>query len=563
MARHPDRAAARAACRSSYGVAASWILAAALCACGGGESPSPRTEAASAAAKETPRPGGTLRIALENPTSLDPARTDDVYEATIVNQIFSGLVQLDANLNVLPDLAQSWTISRDRLVFRFDLRQDATFHNGRPVTADDFVYSFTRLLDSKRVQFAIIQGYLFKVKGVEDFVQGRAKTISGIRALDPHTLEITLAEPYPSFLSVLTMDQAKVLPAEEVKRLGAERFGREPVGSGPFRLAEWVPGKHACLVAYPDYFGDRPFLDSLLFVHDPEGESDWRKPAFLAHDLDLLEIRDKELSDILSQGDYRVMRRPELSVEFLGFNVEHPIFRDRRVRRAVAMAIDRKALKRFSGRGFETPVGILPPGIPGFTPDSKVLPHDPEAARALLAEAGYSADNPLVMPLMTASRSRYAVARDSIVIASLAEAGIQVDLQQVTWGEFDHAISDRTAAALELTWIADLPDPDSFLYTLFVSGGASNFFNYASPSVDSLLETGCRNVDQVARLDLYREAEQAILDDAAMIPLFNVIALYVLQPCVHGVELSPFGISSIPMERIWVDREPGDLHARL
>jgi ABC-type transport system substrate-binding protein len=298
-------------------------------------------------------------------------------------------------------------------------------------------------------------------------------------------------------------------------------------------------------------------------VHDPDGQSDWRKPAFLDHQLDLLEIRDKELSEILSRGDYRVMRRPELSVEFMGFNVQHPIFRDRKVRRAVAMAIDRSALKRFAGRGFETPVGLLPPGIPGFTPDSKVLAHDPEGARALLAEAGYDETHPLRMPLMTASRSRYAVARDSIVIASLAEAGIQVELQQVTWGEFDQAISDRTAAALELTWIADLPDPDSFLYTLFVSGGAANFFNYANPAVDSLLETGCRDVDQVARLQLYREAEKAILDDAAMIPLFNVIALYVLQPCVHGVELSPFGISSIPMERIWVERETGELNARL
>jgi ABC-type transport system substrate-binding protein len=544
------------------------VAAAGLGGCG--DSPPRDAASAGSSAKTTagkspgpPRPGGTLRVALENPTSLDPARTDDVYEATIVNQVFSGLVQLDANLNVLPDLAQSWTISRDRLVFRFDLRRDATFHNGRQVTAEDFVYSFARLLDPKRVQPGIIQDYLFKVEGVAAFVAGRTPAISGIRALDPFTLEIRLAEPYPSFLSVLTMDQAKVLPREDLERLGPDRFGREPVGSGPFRLAEWIPGKRACLVAYPGYFGDGPHLDSLLFVHDPEGQADWRKPAFLAHDLDLLEIRDKELSDILAQGDYHVMRRPELSVEFMGFNVEHPIFKDRRVRRAVAMAIDRRALRKFAGRGFDTPAGLLPPGIPGFTPDSKLLPHDPEEARRLLAEAGYDREHPLRMPLMTASRSRYAVARDSIVIASLAEAGIEVGLKHVTWGEFDRAIGDRTAAALQLTWIADLPDPDSFLYTLFVSGGSSNFFNYANPSVDSLLETGCRDVDQVARLALYREAEKIILEDAAMIPMFNVLALYVLQPYVHGVELSPFGISSIPMERIWLEPEEGSSHAGL
>lgn len=519
-------------------------------------------DGADLAAARTPRQGGTLRIALERPMSLDPAGTDDVYEATVVNQIFSGLVQLDANLNMLPELAQSWTISRDWLTYRFELRRDARFHNGRPVVAGDFVYSFTRLLDPKRVRPGIIQDYLLKIEGAEAYREGRVDSVFGLRALDAHTLEIHLEQPYPSFLSVLTMDQAKVVPREDVERLGAEEFGRHPVGSGPFRFDLWDPASVIRLLANRNYFGPPPNIDTLLFVQPPETDDDWRKPAFLAGDLDLIEVREQELGSMKSQGNFRVIRRPELSMEFLGFNLRHPLLGDVRVRRAVAMAINRTSLKAVAGQGFDAPAGLLPPGLPGFSPKSKVLPYDPEGARRLLAQAGYNAAHPLRLPLMTASRTAYAAARDSVVVASLNRVGIQVDLQHVTWDEFDRALMTRSLAAFQLSWIADLPDPDSFLYSLFVSGGASNFFAYSNTTVDSLLDEGCRDLDQVARLNEYRRAEQMILDDAPIVPLFNTIGLYLLQPDVRGVELSPFGICSVPMDHIWLDGAARSLHAQ-
>lgn len=511
----------------------------------------------------TPRRGGTLRIALERPMSLDPAGTDDVYEATVVNQIFSGLLRLDANLNVLPELAQSWTISRDWLTYRFDLRQDARFHNGRPVVAQDFVYSFSRLLDPKRVRPGIIQDYLLKIEGAEAYREGRVDSVAGLRALDAHTLEIHLDQPYPSFLSVLTMDQAKAIPREAVERMGAEAFGRHPVGSGPYRFDLWDPATEIRLLANPDYFGGRANIDTLIFVQPPSTDDDWRKPAFLAGKLDLIEVREQELASMMAQGNYRVIRRPELSMDFLGFNLQHPLLRDVRVRRAMAMAIDRTALKAVAGQGFEAPSGLLPPGLPGFSPRSKVVPYDPDHARRLLAEAGYSTEHPLHLPLMTGSRTAYAEARDSVVVASLKAVGVQVDLQHVTWDEFDKALMTRRLAAFQLSWIADLPDPDSFLYSLFVSGGASNFFAYSDAGVDSLLDEGCRNLDQVARLNEYRQAEVKILKDAPIVPLFNTVGLYLLQPDVRGVELSPFGICSVPMDHIWLDGTTRSLHARL
>ena len=171
-------------------------------------------------------------MALEGFDGLDPAITDDAYEATVITQLFSGLVRADADLNVLPDVAQSWRISSDGLEYIFSLRECARFHNGRPITAPDFIYSFSRLLDPKSVSPGIIQDYLIIVDGAEEVAHGHTKTVRGLTAPDPYTLVIRLAKPYPSFLSVLCMDQAKVVPREEVERLGPAEFGRRPVGSG-------------------------------------------------------------------------------------------------------------------------------------------------------------------------------------------------------------------------------------------------------------------------------------------------------------------------------------------
>jgi len=501
---------------------------------------------------EAPVPGGQLRIPHEIPASLDPAMTDDAYEATIVNQVFDGLVQWDDDLNLQPDIAYSWVISPDGLHYEFKLRPNARFHNGRTVTAQDFVYSFTRLFNRTQVEPTIIQDYLDVVQGVDEYRDGSVDYILGFEALDDLTLSIRLARPYPSFMAVLCMDQAKVVPREEVERWGAE-FGRHPVGTGPFRISTWDADRRLVLGRNPAYFGTA-YLDSLVFVSYPSGDEDRIKEDFLAGRLEAREVRPDERAGLLRQKDFRIISRPELSLEFLGFNAKLPPFDRPEARRAVSLALNRTWMREVAGGGFDDPAGILPPGIPGYTPESKILPQDLDRARALVKSLGYGPGHPMPFVLYTASHSEHAQARDSSLVRSLERVYIVPDIRRVNWTELDSRITGQTAPSFFLTWIADLPDPDTFLFTLFESDGPYNIFAYHNVEVDSLLAAGRNERVAARRMESYRRAERLILEDAPMLPLFNFLTSIAFQPAVRGVEMSPFGMSSIPMEKIWITR---------
>jgi peptide/nickel transport system substrate-binding protein/oligopeptide transport system substrate-binding protein len=202
-----------------------------------------------------PQRGGTYRAALPwQPRNLDPAFSTDIYSVTIIQQVFDGLVQFDQNLNVVPALASTWRVSADGLVYTFTLRQDARFHNGRSVTAGDFVYSFTRILDPRQNPSAL--SFFEKIQGADAYSRGKARAVSGLKAPDPYTLEITLKEPFAPFLSVLAMKSSKVVPREVVERADKD-FARHPLGTGPFRLESFQPDR-IVLAANPDNFEGAP-----------------------------------------------------------------------------------------------------------------------------------------------------------------------------------------------------------------------------------------------------------------------------------------------------------------
>ena len=507
-------------------------------------------------APPTPRNGGSFHLMVESPGTVDPSLVDDVYEACIANQIYDGLLELDVHLNPVPAIAREWSVSRDGLEYTFLLRSDVRFHNGRNVTASDVVYSFTRIFGRDRTDFGIGGTYLRKIDGVEDYVARRASRIRGLRAVNDTTLVIRLAAPYGSFLSVLAMDQAKVVALEEMDARAAGKDVR-PIGTGPFVWdhVEVDPVNPALVLrANPDFRGGRPHLDEIVFHTPHDYNVDMAAEALFDGRITMCDLPGSWRARFESDKRFRIVHRPELSFSFVGFHVDRPPFADVRVRRALAHAIDRDRIAKVDPTGRITAVGILPPGMFAYSPETKALSYDPDEARRLLADAGYPGGRGLPpVDYHQANRGEAGRAADAILAENLKAVGLEVRFHYSDWERFNADIDSGRLPCLGLTWVADVPDPDSFLASLFLSNGAYNMFGYSNPEVDALLVAGSGMRSTRERADVYRRAERLILNDVPVVPLYNIENTFAVRADVHDVLVTPFGLGNLAMEKIWLD----------
>lgn len=332
--------------------------------------------------------GGVYRRPLGNdPSTLDPARIRDIYSLSVARQVLDGLVQFDQTLTITPALAQYWKASRDGLTWTFMLRKGVKFHHGREVTAEDVVYSFTRILDPQVKSGAA--DLFANIKGAREFREGRAKTVSGLSALDRHTVQVILDEAPVPFVSVLAVGHAKIVPKDVVEQQ-RDAFGTHPIGTGPFRFSRWERGKEIVLEANRDYFDGPPKLARVVYRIFPGENFAAMYEEFERGNLEDTPIPTQEYRRILAEGNHIYIKRPMQSVRFYGFNTRVKPLDDRRVRQAIIYAIDRGALVEevLLGR-YILAHGILPPGTQGFNPKVKGYPYDPQRSRELLAEAGY------------------------------------------------------------------------------------------------------------------------------------------------------------------------------
>jgi oligopeptide transport system substrate-binding protein len=504
-----------------------------------------------------PPNGGTYRRPLGNdPASLDPARITDHYAVAIANQIFDSLVEFDAHLNVLPALAQSWSASRDGLTWTFNLRQGVFFHNGREVTAEDVVYSLSRLLDpavgSPRSWF------LDKIKGASDFQSGTTKHLEGIQAVDRYTVKFVLSEPFAPFISTLGLPHTSVIPREEVERREAE-FASAPVGTGAFRFVRWERGREIILEANERYFRRRPGLDRVQFVIFPGNVESDMLQAFQRGELEESPIPPESRRELLDAGKYHVIRKPLLGIRLLGFNIERPPFRQREVRQAFNYAIDKVRMNQeIQGDRFTVARGILPPGMPGYNPEVQGYSYQPDKAKTLLTQAGHPGGKGLE-PVALASVGKSAEARQEsqAVQQYLAAIGVQVDVQEFNdWPTFRKALKLGELQMFRYGWYADNPDPDNFLYPLFHSQSQENNFRYRNPRVDDLLDKARRETNDLRRVKLYREAEQLIMNDAPGVMLLHQTYEGLFQPYVEGIEVNALGGPYILMWKIRL--KPGE-----
>ncbi len=499
----------------------------------------------------TPRRGGVFRTLMNSlPSTLDPAQSDDVYVKAVVNQLFDGLINLDSNLRPMPAIAQYWEISPDKLHYRFFLRRGVRFHNGREVTSDDFVYSFHRVLDGSTVENSPGRDALHVIRGADDLESGGAGEIAGIRAVDPYTLEIDLEHPHQGFLSMLASDNLKVVPSEEVERGDADDFGKHPVGTGPFRIASWGEAE-IVLSRFDGYFGTPALLDEIRYVSpDVLPETPDYFSRFEAGRLDLVPAPLDRLAAIESACRYPILRRRDPALFFVGFNVEIPPFDDRRVRLAVAHAIDRDRLLSQQPSVLTKATGLIPPGFFGYSPKDRSIPFDPAAAKRLLAESGHPDGKDLpVIPLYTSSNSEI----EQSVVRNLQNVGMRVKINTIHWFRLKRALNEGFAPMFSLGYLGDVTEADDFFFTLYHSKGSSNYFHYRRPEVDSLIDRSVATEDSRVRYRMCRDIEERVIEDVPIVPLIHAGEVYVLQPDVRGFTLGPFGLGDVPFEQVWFD----------
>ncbi len=500
-----------------------------------------------------------LRIAVpSDPRSLDPAIAYDVVTWPLVRTLFHGLVDYDDDLNLVPWHARSWTISEDGRTITFKLRQDIRFSNGRPITSEDFAYSLQRILNPAVKSPG--QGFYRNIAGARAFQDGSADRVSGLRTPDLETLEIELVQPDLPFLYCIAMPFAYAVPREEVERHGDE-FGRYPVGSGPFTLARWQRGTGLRLEKNPGYYrADDIRLEAIDLMVG--GDETLHMMMFERGELDIASVTSTGIPDadfirvmndpVLSK---RVAHQPLNAIQYLSMNTELPPFDNVNVRRAVNHAIDRKRIVGLiSDRGIPAR-GVLPPGMPGFNEALTGYDHDPEKARTLLEEAGFSEG--FTTELMVTAQSGIDSKIGQAVQQDLAEVGITVEIRPVTGPTRIEATGRRGAVPFAtFGWYQDYPDPSNFLDVLLNGNRitevhSTNVAFYDNERVNALLNEASSSTDQGHRLALYQEAERLIVDDAPWVFLYYPQMYLLRQPWLKGLKLNP--VWPIRYELMWVE----------
>jgi oligopeptide transport system substrate-binding protein len=496
--------------------------------------------------------GGPYRkFLLQEPLTLDPAFLTDVYATSLAQQLFDGLVQFDADLNVVPSIAKFWEASHDGLVWTFHLRQGVKFHHGREVNAEDFVYTFTRLLHPRT---ASPRSWLLeRVQGAKQFLASAAEGVEGLQALDAYTLQITLSQPYAPFISILGMAQTKVLPREEVERLGAD-FGHQPVGTGAFRFVKWVAGEEIILEANEAYYEGRPFLDQLHYRINTNRQA--ALDEFERGTLEDAVLLTHQQVSLSTDPRFKFFRKPLLATLFLLLETRYEPLSNPKVRQAINYAINRETINNIRQNRFVQARGILPLGMPGYNPDLVGYAYDLSRARQLLADAGYPEGKDLPpLELWTSTTSDTALQEHEGIKQDLERLGLKVELLTAEdWKHYNTAVlGKRPGAMYRYVWYADFPDPDTFLFTLFHSQSPGNYANYSNPAVDRLLEQARSEGDYLKRIQLYRQAEKRIMEDAPVVNLVYYTFETLFQPYVQGIALNALGERYIPMKKIWLD----------
>ena len=491
---------------------------------------------------------GTFRRLWADPPTLDPHLCGDTTSAFIVAELYSGLVALDTELNIVPDIAESWDISQDGKRYVFHLRENAKFHDGSLVTAQDFKWSLERA-SSPDTESPLAETYLGDIVGVKDLLNNRANQIAGVKVIDKRTLEITIDAPKAYFLAKLTYPTSYVLDQDNVEK-GGRNWTDNPNGTGPFKLSEYKIGERIILEPNEYYYRSKAKLDKVV-LNLAGGQS---MAMYENGEIDITGVGLADLDRVLDTANpissELVIAPPEFSVYYIGFHTDQPPFDDIKFRQALNYSVDKELIAKELYSDLVVPAyGILPPGMPGYNSKLKGMRFDPEKAKELIAQSKYS--DPATRPriIITSPGTGGAPSLDVEVVTQMWEKtlGVQVEIQNVEWATYLQDLNkQRLQVFAGIGWQADYPDPQNFLDVLFFSKSELNHGAYSNPAVDDILEKARVESNIGTRMGLYNKAEEVIMNDAAWLPLWFGAERYVLiKPYVKGYKMTPLTLSKL------------------
>ena len=470
--------------------------------------------------------------------TADVQKTSKDYEVpfNIFDRLVDVEVDADGNSKIVPSLAESWDISDDGLEYTFHLRQGVKFHNGNDFTAEDVAYTFHRMLT---VEGGVNTEFIDQIKGADELLAGETDTLEGVEVVDDYTIKVTLKEPFAGFLASISSLGVSIYDSEATEAAG-DQFGMDPavtVGTGPFEFASWSFNNQLVLTRNEDYWKGASGLPGVVIKIIPDTET--QSMMFESGELDILDLDYAADSVDRFTETYpdQIVQGPRVGIVYFTMNFNKEPFQDVRVRKAVQMSIDRQAIldALYGGRG-QVEQGIFPHGLIGFNPDQEEIKYDPEAAKALLAEAGYADGFDMEIAADSSASDTMTMALE-IVSDQLAEVGIRAEIKNYDESTWLETRKSGELGSFMSTWSADYNDPDNFIYTFFGNEEKTRIrsINYPDTEVMERVAKARTIVNEDERLAEYKALEEKIIhEDAAWVPMFSRLHLFAVSKRVQG-----------------------------
>ena len=470
--------------------------------------------------------------------TADVQKTSKDYEVpfNIFDRLVDVEVDADGNSKIVPSLAESWDISDDGLEYTFHLRQGVKFHNGNDFTAEDVAYTFHRMLT---VEGGVNTEFIDQIKGADELLAGETDTLEGVEVVDDYTIKVTLKEPFAGFLASISSPGVSIYDSEATEAAG-DQFGMDPavtVGTGPFEFSSWSFNNQLVLTRNEDYWKGASGLPGVVIKIIPDTET--QSMMFESGELDILDLDYAADSADRFTETYpdQIVQGPRVGIVYFTMNFNKEPFKDVRVRKAVQMSIDRQAIldALYGGRG-QVEQGIFPHGLIGFNPDQEEIKYDPEAAKALLAEAGYADGFDMEIAADSSASDTMTMALE-IVSDQLAEVGIRAEIKNYDESTWLETRKSGELGSFMSTWSADYNDPDNFIYTFFGNEEKTRIrsINYPDTEVMERVAKARTIVNEDERLAEYKALEEKLIhEDAAWVPMFSRLHLFAVSKRVQG-----------------------------